>query len=223
MAALACVLAACSPVGDFGRPKLDLTPLGSTIADHSDRPQWWRAEAPPNLTEDERELRNRAWRFLRRFKGHGWHLYADSAAPDIAEYYEVLVARRPPDAAWARLLDDIATDAGLIGAFFEVATRVERIDIRRAAAPRRSTPASRDAAEDLSARLAENEDLTDTVEDAAWTRFEAYKYAAERLAAEAPSPAYRKARSAIRTLRRTLLGEPPPPPPEPLVIRAGGG
>lgn len=217
-AAIAAVtLAACSPAGDFGRPQIDPAPLGSTISTDSLPPAGWHTDSRPLLTEDERELRNRAWLYLDR-KPPVWQ----DAKPEfeVSDYYIRLVKRRPPDAAWARLNDDIRVDIRLAEAFFDVARRVQKMDRLRATALTRPTQANLDASGALTARLAENAGLVGSVEKAFRNRIAGYEYAAERLATEAPSPATTEVRKAIRSLERGLSGRPAPRTPEPLVIRA---
>lgn len=214
---LAATLAACSPVGDFGRPQLDLAPLGSTISADSKPQAWWYTDSRPNLTEQERELRNRAWHFLDR-KRPLWQ--RDETEFEVSEYYLRLVTRRPPDAAWAKLLDDIRTDIRLGEVFFVVAARVQKVDRLRAAALGRPTQASLDASDDLVARMAENAGLVGAVESSVYNRIAGYEYAAERLAAEAPSAEERDVRAAIRLLARTLARKPQPRAADPLVIQA---
>jgi hypothetical protein len=209
-------LAACSPTGDFGRPQLDLAPLGSTISADSKPQAWWYTDSRPQLTEQERELRNRAWHFLDR-KRPLWQ----EAEPEfeVSDYYLRVVKRRPPDAAWAKLLDDIRTDIRLGDAFFAAAARVQKTDRLRAAALGRPTQASLDASDDLITRLAENAGLVGAVERALQNRITSYEYAAERLAVEAPGAEKKNVRAAIRSLVRMLARQPPPREADPLVIR----
>lgn len=217
VAIIAVALAACSSTGDFGRPRLDLAPLGSTISTDSARRASWHADSRPNLTEQERELRNRAWRFLDR-KRPFWH----EAEPEfeVSAYYLGLMDRRPPDAAWAKLLDDIRTDIRLGEAFFAVAARVQKIDRLRAAALAKPTQASIDASENLVNRLAENAGLVGAVERSLLNRIASYEYGADRLTAEAPCAEEKNVRAAMRLLRRTLARTPPPQAADPLIIRA---
>ena len=213
---VAATLAACSPVGDFGRPQLDLAPLGSTISADS-KPAWWYTDSRPLLTEHEREMRNRAWHFLER----GRPVWREAEPEfEVSEYYLRLVKRRPPDAAWSELLDDIRSDIRPADAFFAVAARVQKTDRLRAAALGKPTQASLDASDDLVARMAENAGLVGAVEKSVYNRIAGYEYAAERLAAEAPSIDERNVRAAIRLLTRTLARKPPPRAVDPLVIRA---
>jgi hypothetical protein len=216
-AIIAATLAACAPAGDFGRPHLDLAPLGSTIAADSRAQGWWYTDSPPHFTEDERELRNRTWHFLDR-KRPLWQ----KAEPEfeVADYYLRLVKRRPPDAAWAKLLDDVRTDIPLAEAFLIVAARVQKTDRLRAAALDRPTQANMDASDDLVKRLAENAGLVGAVEEALRNRIAGYEYAADRLATEAPDAAEKKVRVAIRSLARTLARKPEPRVADPVVIRA---
>jgi len=165
-------------------------------------------------------LRNRAWHFI----GHKppvWQVQSGESEFEVSGYYLRLVKRRPPDAAWAALLDDVETDVRLADAFFEVGHRVQGVDRMRAAALARPTQASHDASEELTARLAENASLMGSVESALHNRIAGYRYAVERLAAEAPSPEQKNVQAAIRRLARTLARRPPPPAPDPPVIRAG--
>jgi hypothetical protein len=217
VAIIATILAACSPTGDFGRPQLDLAPLGSTISVDSESRAWWYTDSRPNLTEQERELRNRSWHFLDRRRP-----LRQDAVPrfDVSAYYLRLVDRRPPDASWAKLLGDVRTDVRLGNAFFAVAARVQKIDRLRAAALARPTQASLDASDNLVARMAENAGLIGAVERSLVNRIASYEYAAERLTAEAPCAEERNVRAALRSLARTLARTPAPRAADPLVIQA---
>jgi hypothetical protein len=217
VAIIASVLAACSPTGDFGRPQLDLAPLGATISADSEPRAWWYTDSRPNLTEQERDLRNRSWHFLDR-RRPTWQ--ESEPRFEVSAYYLRLVDRRPPDASWNRLNDDIRTDIRLGNAFFAVAARVQRTDRLRAGALARPTLAALDASEDLVARMAENAGIVGAVERSLVNRIASYEYAADRLASEAPSADERTARAVIRQLSRTLARTPAPRAADPLVIRA---
>jgi hypothetical protein len=212
---LAAGMAACSATGDFGRPSPDLTVVGSTLSDDSAPHPLWRSESRPNLSEAERELRNRAWYFLRRCGPYYALGFTNSKPPSISDYYKLLVFRRPPDAAWNKLADDVATDNDLVGQFLRVADSVERTDRRRQRGLWRPSQAAEDAADDLTNRIDENGELIDSVVQAAWFRLAGFGYATERLGLEAPSDQQLKVKALMKTLRRTLSHEPPPPSPGP--------
>jgi len=218
---LAAGTAACSATGDFGRPAPDRTTVGSTLSDDSvPHPLWQVEPARPNLTDRERELHNRAWYFLRRCGPYHALGFTNSRPPSVSDYYKLLVFRRPPDASWNKLADDVATDNDLVGQFLRVADKVEHTDRRRQRGLWRPSVASYDAAPDLSARIDENGELIDSVVQAAWFRLASFGYAAERLEIEAPSRDRMRVRALMKELRRTLTQEPPKPTPEPTVIRA---
>ena len=220
---MAAGMAACSATGDFGRPAPDLAVVGSTIGDDSESQSLWHTESRPNLTEPERELRNRAWYFLRRCGPYHALGFTGSRPPSVADYYKLLVFRRPPDASWAKLAEDVATDNNLVGQFLRVADQVEHTDRRRQRGLWRPSRASADAADDLTNRIDENGELIDSVVQAAWFRLASFGYAAERLALEAPSRENAKVKALMKTLRQTLSNEPPPPTSAPLVIKADPG
>ncbi len=221
LAALALALVgACAQQGDLGRPQAGawngLVETTGTLAAAA------RGEAALlPFTDDERSLRDRAWRFLMpaapgaaftdavanlartRVLPPGWL----PAGPEA--YHDGLAAEPAPSPVplYRRLSEDATADARLIPAFAALAARVIEADARRL----RSLPFSRSLDDgdvrEAALRVAENRCLI------AWTRLEAgarigrYRYALEHLFAALPSPEAVQAERALAALgaRRALL------------------
>ncbi|TGD94829.1 hypothetical protein [Methylobacterium nonmethylotrophicum] len=221
------LVAACVQQGDFGRPAPtawnSLIDAAGTFAAHE------RGE-PASLfpfTEDERALRDRAWRFLMparernafeaalsnltraRVLPVGWRL------SDPTAYYEAITAGpfRSVVSLYRRLSDDLVADGRLIPAFAETAARVVRADLTRLQSlPFIATLDDRDV-RSAAMRVAENRCLI------AWVRLEtaarsaSYRYALEHLLVAAPEDEAVAGERALAFLdaRRGLL-EPLLPP-----------
>ncbi len=143
------LVAACAQQGDFGRPAPtawnSLIDAAGTVAAHE------RGEPASQFpfTEDERALRDRAWRFLmpaRESAACSTPPSTTSPAPgcpaswrlsDPAAYYEAItgVPFRSAISRYRRLSDDLVADGRLIPAFAETAARVVRADPDAAAEP----------------------------------------------------------------------------------------
>lgn len=231
---LAALLAACAQEGDFGRPKASAwNSLVETTGTLSAGVRGEPASAFP-LTEDERTLRERAWRTL--MPAAGRDAFLDGLAnltrarvlppawrdADIAAYHDGLLAEafRSPASRYRRLSEDATADARLIPPFAALAARVAAADALRL----RSLPFARalddDDVRDAAMRVAENRCLI------AWVRLETgartarYRYALEHLLVEVPGPeAVASERSiAMLSARRALLD--PLLPPE-AALRCG--
>lgn len=194
-------LTGCAQQGDFGRPKAGawnslVETTGTLAAREREEPA-----SPFPLTDDERTLRDRAWRFLMPAAGND--AFTDILAnltrtrvlppnwrsDDIAAYHDTLLAEafRSQVSRYHRLSEDIGADARLIAPFAATAARVKEADALRL----RSLPFVRsldDADVRYAAmRVAENRCLI------AWVRLETglrvgrYRYALEHLVAEVPS------------------------------------
>lgn len=221
------LLVSCAQQGDFGRPKpgvwnsfIDAT---GTVAAHE------RGE-PASLapfTDDEQDLRNRAWRFL--MPAASLNVFLDIVAnltrarvlppsvrlDDPSSYYDAIIGTefRSPVSRYRRLTDDAVADARLIPAFAGLAARVADADARRL----RSLPFARTLDDEdirqAAMRVAENRCLVAWVRLEAGTRQEKYRFALEHLFAEAPDRAAAEAERAIAmlTARRALLDPLLPP------------
>lgn len=224
--AAAC-LAGCVERGDFGRVKPsvwnDLVAQTGTIAALArDEPV---SDNP--FTDDETELRGRAWRFLVPARGRPWldRLLAELVAtrivpsdmiePDYRAYHEGLLSGpfRSPVSAYRKLSEDVSADGRLVEPFGLAAARVLAADRVRLAALARLRDASAADIVDARARVAENRCLIAWVVSATGFRLAAYRYALEHLVVEAPQrdaiPAERLlARLAAERLRLHGLGVP---------------
>ncbi len=197
------LLAACAQKGDFGRPKpgvwndlIDTT--GTIVASERGGP----ASFAP-LTDDERDLRGRAWRFL--MPADTEEAFLDILAnltrarvlppawrdPAPGRYYDSLVGPdfRSPVSRYRKLTDDAVADARLIPPFAALAARVADADAKRL----RSLPFARtlddDTVRQAAMRVAENRCLVAWVRLETGTRLAGYRFALEHLFAEAPDPA----------------------------------
>lgn len=195
------VLAGCVMTGDLGRPRPSfwndvVLPTTGSLAART------RGE-PVSLyvfTDDEEELRDRAWRFI--MPAHERSLVERSVVELVRtrvlpvvmmphykpSYYDALMgeAFRSPASRYHRIADDVSADARLIGPFAIVAKRVMAADRVRL----RSLAFVQDLAEgdayDAAARVAENRCLIAWVRRETVQRIESYRYALEHLLIEAP-------------------------------------
>ncbi|ABY29342.1 hypothetical protein [Methylorubrum extorquens] len=224
---LALLLGACAQEGDFGRPAPSawnslIETTGTVAAYERGTP----ASAFP-LTDDERVLRDRAWRFLMPADGHA--AFSDALAnltrarvlpprwrhDDIPAYHNDLIAEsfRSPYSRYRRLSDDAVADGRLIPIFAAVAGRVFEADgVRLRALPFSKSLDDRDVRQ-AAMRVAENRCLV------AWVRLETslrvarYRYALEHFLIEMPGREAASAEQALAFLegRRELLDPLLPP------------
>lgn len=200
-AALLLALPACVETGDFGRVKRSawndvVAGTGSLAAAVRHEP----VSGFP-LTDEEGELRDRAWRFLVPAGGRltldrvlaelvATRIVPASASnPDIASYVDDLLAAdaRSPVSRYRRLGDDIQADAKLITPFATMAARVLRADRMRLQVLRRLAAPTASEIADAEGRVAENRCLVAWVTSATAFRLRSYGYALERLVLAAPS------------------------------------
>lgn len=224
------LLAGCAQEGDFGRPKAGawnslIETTGTLAAREREEP----ASSFP-FTDEERTLRDRAWRFLMPAAGHDAFtdilanltrsrvLPASWRADDPAAYHDTLMAEgfRSPVSRYRRLSEDIGTDARLIPQFAALALRVKEGDALRL----RSLPFAKSlddhGVRQAALRVAENRCLI------AWVRFETgrrsrrYRYALEHLMIEVPGPEVVSVERTLAALdgRRPLLDPLVPPEAE---------
>jgi hypothetical protein len=194
-------LAGCVETGDFGRPRpslwndIVLPATGSLAAQARREPVSHYA-----YTDDEDELRDRAWRFTMPAQERFWfesviielvrtRILPVTVAPhDKASYYRALMHEtfRSPASRYHRIAEDVGADARLIGPFATVAKRVLAADRVRL----RSLAFVQDLAEDdayqAAARVAENRCVIAWVRRETAQRVESYRYALEHLLIEAP-------------------------------------
>ena len=226
---LACVLgSSCVERGDFGRVKASawnelVGETGAIAAAHRGEPV-----SPNPLTDDEGELRGRAWRFLVPSRGRPWldrvlaELVATRVvAPDLIEpdrraYHVGLLAgdARSVTSLYRRLSEDAGADLRLVEPFGVVAVRVLAADrVRLAALDRIADVSPGDVAGAL-ARVAENRCLIAWVTAASAFRLSQYRYALSHLVIEAPQADAGPTEGALARLaaertRLVALGIPP--------------
>lgn len=225
--AILVLLTGCAQQGDFGRPKAGawnslVETTGTLAAQEREEP----ASTFP-FTDEERTLRDRAWRFLMPAAGH--EAFTDALAnltrtrvlppswrtDDPAAYHDILMAEafRSPVSRYRRLSEDIGADARLIPQFVALAVRVKDADALRL----RSLPFAKSLDDgdvrQAAMRVAENRCLI------AWVRLETrrragrYRYALEHLVIEAPGPELTAVAQALAALNgRNPLLDPLVPP-----------
>jgi len=208
---LASALSACSTEGDFGRRQPSvltdtlLPTAGRLAAAHNGE-----AASEFRLTDDEKQLRDRSWRFLMPASSRDTfggilvemrfvRLLPAKFVPYRPEaYFDSLMkadwrSSKPP---YRRLIDDMMADRALLEPFFACAERVLAADrLREKSLPYISylQPIERENAQ---ARMAENQHLLWWVDDALEIRVDAYHHALERLFIELPD------RSAVEAERQ---------------------
>ena len=200
-ASLAILFAGCTETGDFGRPRVTgigeiaATTTGSIAAKLRDEPV-----SGFIFTDDEDELRQRAWRFLmpaheRAFvDGLLSNAVRTRVLPyemhprDRSQYFKAVMEDhgRSPASRYRRIAEDAAADAMLIEPFVAVAVRVMAADSMRMKSLLHVRDITDRRIRNAAARTAENRCLIAWVRAEAGDRSDAYRYAAERLFIEAP-------------------------------------
>jgi hypothetical protein len=217
-ALLVALLAGCT--GDFGRPR----PVLFT----DDRQPSWASRlfhdpsgpvAFAGLTDDERRLRDMAYGLLRA-PGEPDLLHQltpldidyarviDGPGPvlDRTDYARKLVAipARSEEMRYARLIDDIRSDAAQLENFFATARRVADMDRRRDQSLAHVAGLNEAELSGAQARIRENGSIIARVHHALEERAAAYRYAIERLVISAPSPRAAEAERAWTELQRRI-------------------
>lgn len=218
------LLAGCVETGDFGRVKSHSAwneVLGATGAISA------QARGEPvssfGFTDDEEELRGRAWRFLVPAHERAWFaraladlvatrvVPADAEPGDPAVYFAALQSdgSRSAVSRYRRLSEDIVADARLLGPVAAVAGRVlaaDAVRLRTLDYARAITPADVDNAR---ARVSENRCLVAWVAAGLDRRLAGYGFALEHLVIETPQAeaiAPERALSGLSALRASLGG-----------------
>jgi hypothetical protein len=211
---LAVSLAACAERGDLGRPQTSF--WNNTVLPTAGT---WAAMARNeplsmfHLTDDEMEMRARAWNFIMPAHERSWFdtqvqelartrvIPASEQSVDPSAYHRALTgeAFRSPASRYNRLTDDIQSDRTLIIAFANIAGRVTQADRVRMKALGHSQHIAWENAAEADARVAENEGLVLWVCERVRYRTKSFRYALDNLVVEMPGNA------AIRT-ERALLG-----------------
>ncbi|WP_404405539.1 hypothetical protein [Pelagibacterium halotolerans] len=197
-------LAACArPVGDFGRARPsvlhdDIMPeIGDGLASARGEPV-----SDFNLTDQEREMHNRVWRFLVAPHTRDW--FYDTAvelqrtrisgATDTQfsadRYYHDLRTTEYASSAvrYRTVANDITLDIATLPATFQSICAVIEIDRQRAIAVANVTLAAPDARAEVAARKWENDQRIAWFTRALDYRFDSYSTALERLLVETPDP-----------------------------------
>ncbi|KQP13040.1 MULTISPECIES: hypothetical protein [Methylobacterium] len=195
------LMGGCAQKGDFGRPAPSawnslVATTGTLAAQYRNEPA-----SDFSLTDDERTLRDRAWRFLmpaaesETFTDALANLTRTRVLPpswredDVTSYHAALVAEpfRSPVSRYRRLADDITADARLIPLFVATAARVANADTLRL----RSLPFVKslddESIRQAAMRVAENRCLVAWVRLETGVRAERYRYALQHLLVEVPS------------------------------------
>ena len=214
---LAAIAGGCAQIeGDFARPRPNvirdeaLPVIGGAFAAARGEPTSVFA-----MTDDERQLRDRAYAFLAPPEGFKFlslpvaELRAARVLPtngplepSPGAYTAALVSYqyRSTTARWQRLIDDIRSDRDRLGPVVRVAERVIAMDrVRRDSFNfvRTSTP-ERDQA---FARIEENARMIDDVRSALAQRIEIYRHAMEHLLIAQPAPVAIEAERALKGLQ----------------------
>lgn len=234
-------LAGCT--GDFGRPRANL--WNDTILPQTG---FWAATgrgesaSPFHMTDDEQQMRDRAWRFVMPAHersvferevsslAHARVLPVGAQSQAVSDYFRALTGGSYASqvSRYARLAEDANADRLLVGPFRANATRVvaaDRVRMRTVDGSPLVPPDKRDPA---FARVVENEGLILWVCERVGFRIESYRYALANLVVETPSREAIQAERAIMALeaeagptcKLPVIGVfggavPPPPPPEP--------
>jgi len=197
---LAGMVGACARTGDFGRPVPStwndtvLPFAGKVTAESRGEPVSWFM-----LTDDERELRDRAWRFL--MPAHERALFQRQIAelsrtrilPRMVLRHDRDAYLRPlrwnrsesPAPLFRRIAEDAHADAALIVPFVALARDVIENDSLRLQVMLNAQELEPYRAEAAAARIAENRCLIAWVHAEAEKRARDYRHALEQLAIEA--------------------------------------
>ncbi len=212
--------AGCAPdVGDLGRPRPSvwnsslLPAAGSYLASA-------RGEqvSPFHLTDDEVELRDRAWRFVMPAHERSWFLREvqelartriipvswQSMDPDRYRVALLSDGFRSESSRYRRLSEDVVADTALIAPLRKMAQRVaaaDRVRLKTAALSPAVTPPMPEYAD---ARVAENEGLVAWVRERTRHRLQSYRHTLDNLVVEMPSSDAVFAERAISALEYEL-------------------
>lgn len=211
---------ACAPhVGDLGRAQPSvwnetlLPAVGAYAA-------WGRGEqvSPFHLTDDEIELRNRAWRYVMPAHERSWFhkevqelartriipVSWQSVSPD--RYHAALMSEsfRSEHNRYRRLAEDAQADAALVAPFRRMAQKVAAADQVRVKTMQFSGNIHPPTPTDARSRIAENEGLSAWVRERLRHRLANYRYALDNLVVELPSAESIHAERAILLLEAEI-------------------
>jgi hypothetical protein len=179
--------------------------------------------SPYPLTDDEKELRNRAWRFVMPAHERAWFerivadlvrtriLPVELQPSDRTTYHYALISGpfRSPASRYRRLSEDAVADIHLIGPFAGVAARIVAADQVRLRSLGFVRDLDRVEIYNALARVAENRCLVSWVRREIWGRLESYRYALEHLVIETPqgeAVAVERSLANLEAYRDTLDG-----------------
>ncbi|SFH02909.1 hypothetical protein [Methylobacterium gossipiicola] len=234
---LAPLVAGCAQKGDFGRSQPGAWNTFLETAGTLAARERGEAAALYPFTDDEGELRDRAWRFLMPTSPlvaftdilanlTRTRILPESWRPDSPQaFYETLMDRpfRSPVSRYHRLSDDIGADARLLPIFAATATRVIQADALRLRSIQFSRSLDDWDVRNAQMRVTENRCLI------AWVRLETdlriarYRFALEHLLIAVPSPEGALVERTLRALeaRRPILDALVPPGSEDRCAFAG--
>lgn len=201
---LSVALAACSQdIGDFGRPRSsvlhdELMPkTGNYVAENV------RGElvSAYDFTDNEVDMRKRAWALVQPPNQHDWfgnslvELQRTRILPEIDSkydaraYYQIIRRQNfaSSETRWQRIIDDMRTDAALIGPFWATLRVVNADDAERIHALDRRRDLTPGELHDAYARVDENARLADWVWRAMRFRLKSYRICIDRLEVETPT------------------------------------
>jgi hypothetical protein len=245
--ALACLgvaLSGClTETGDLGRPRPSV--WNDTIFPRAGLASAVLRGEPTalhfNYTDDEAELRDRAWRFIMPAQERSLFdrqvqemartriLPVAAQSVDLSEYFFALRSQthRSPASRYRRLGEDATADRQLLPSFRGNALRVIRADGVRLAAGRASGLVPGSALSEAEARVAENVGIIVWVCERARYRLAGYRYALDNLIVEVPQEQAIPAERAIAALDGAIhawcdgldFGPAEPLRPKPISVR----
>lgn len=199
---VAIALSGCArPVGDFGRAEDD--PLHDAVARTANA---LRSLDQPlsafNLSDEEREMRDRIWRYLVAPEAYDW--FGDSVVELSREGFRVKALKPPAheryyvwlhDQAYAssavrysHLTGDVNADIATMPATFASICAVETVDSQRRTAEAGISNLEPAMKAGVATRQVENETMIGWFTTAVDARYQAYSYALDHLLVETPHP-----------------------------------
>jgi hypothetical protein len=210
------------PTGDFGRPRPSFwTDPGLTTAGlASATVRGERTALTFHFTDDENQLRDRAWRFVMPAHERSWFdrqvqelartriIPVSFQSVDISAYFESLRTGpfRSPASRYRRLAEDANADRLLIGPFRGNATRVASADAVRLRTAETSSMIAPPLAAEAHDRVAENVGLTQWVCERLRFRTLSYQHALDNLVVEMPAMEAIHAERALLALKAEADG-----------------
>lgn len=215
MLAMVSVSACTATTGDLGRPRPTIwTQLIAPEAGYWSATFRGEDASYFRLTDDEEQMRDRAWRFVMPaspnsvFQGevsnlaHTRILPVAAQSTDVSDYFRGLtsISFASQASRYNRLAEDANADRLLIGPFRANAGRVVNMDRVRMRTVEASPDVPADKQAPAMARVIENEGLVFWVCERVDFRIRSYRYALANLVVEMPSREAVKAERAIMAL-----------------------